>query len=50
LAGQPGMAAFITHIKSRLEQMALDPETIYQLMGGNIARRLAFPPQQEERP
>ncbi|MEZ4589860.1 MAG: hypothetical protein R3D55_01760 [Chloroflexota bacterium] len=48
--GQPGMAAFITHIKSRLEQMALEPETIYQLMGGNIARRLAFSPQQEERP
>lgn len=48
--GAPGLAAFITHIKSRLEQMALEPETIYQLMGGNIAQRLAFSPQQEERP
>ncbi len=48
--GQPGMAAFITQVKSRLEQMALEPETIYQLMGGNVARRLAMPPQQEERP
>lgn len=48
--GQPGMAAFITQIKTRLEQMALDSETIYQLMGGNIAHRLAFSPQQEERP
>ena len=48
--GQPGMAAFITQVKTRLEQMALEPQTIYQLMGGNVARRLAVPLQQEERP
>ncbi len=48
--GQPGMAAFVTIVKARLQELAFNSHTIHQLMGENIARRLAIPSQQEERP
>ncbi len=41
LGGQPGLVAFITQIKARLESMALEEETIQRLLGGNILERLA---------
>jgi phosphotriesterase-related protein len=41
LGGQPGLVAFMTQIKARLESMALEEETIHSLLGGNILRRLA---------
>ncbi len=39
--GAPGMAAFLTAIKPRLEQMGVDQETIEYLLGGNVIRRLS---------
>ena len=50
LGGQPGMAAFLTQIQPRLVQLGLDINAINQLMGGNIAKRLAVLSQKEERP
>lgn len=44
-SGQPGMTAFITYIKARLETMGVPGKTIQALIGGNIARRLSFSPQ-----
>lgn len=44
LGGQPGLVAFITFIKPRLEQMGFDQPTIEMLLGGNITNRLAISP------
>jgi phosphotriesterase-related protein len=41
LGGQPGLVAFMTQIKARLESVALEEKTIHRLLGGNILRRLA---------
>ena len=41
LGGSPGPAAFLTQIKPRLDALGLDAGTLSNLMGGNIARRLA---------
>lgn len=41
LGGQPGLTAYVTQIQPRLQQMGLPQETIRQLLGGNIVRRLA---------
>ncbi|WP_420645062.1 phosphotriesterase family protein [Candidatus Leptofilum sp.] len=46
--GQPGMSAFMTHIQARLVQMGVDDTIIKQLMGGNIANRLAIPQHRKE--
>jgi len=42
--GQPGLAAFINGIRARLEETAVPVSIIQDLMGGNIARRLAIFP------
>ncbi len=42
LGGTPGLPAFITQIRARLEGLGAAPETIRALMGGNIAARLAL--------
>lgn len=39
---RPGLPAFITKIQPRLRKMGIDEETIKQLLGGNIVRRLAL--------
>lgn len=41
LGGQPGLVAFMTQIKARLESLALTEAAIHNLLGGNILRRLA---------
>jgi phosphotriesterase-related protein len=43
LGGKPGLTAFMTQIKIRLQDMGLETAIINQLMGENIARRLAIP-------
>jgi phosphotriesterase-related protein len=40
--GGPGIAGFVTVIKTRLEEMALGSEIISDMLGGNIARGLAI--------
>jgi 5-phospho-D-xylono-1,4-lactonase len=47
LGGQPGLTAFITSIKNRLQQLEFERTIINQLMGGNIAKRLAVSPKKE---
>ncbi len=39
----PGLTAFFTQIRARLETLGVAPAAIRDLMGGNIAARLAFP-------
>ena len=39
--GGPGPAAFVTQVKSNLENLELEPELVQQLVGGNIAARLS---------
>jgi phosphotriesterase-related protein len=41
LGGKPGPVAFLSQIKSDLEATGLNPGVVQQLMGGNIAARLA---------
>lgn len=41
--GEPGLAAFLTTIKPRLQEMEISEELIKQLLGGNIIRRLQLP-------
>ncbi len=41
LGGDPGLTGFLTRIPSRLEQMGVGRESVRQLVGGNIAHRLA---------
>lgn len=41
LGGGPGPVVFLSQIKSDLEAIGLDPGVVQQLMGGNIAARLA---------
>jgi phosphotriesterase-related protein len=41
LGGEPGPVAFLSQIKSDLEAVGLNPGVVQQLMGGNIAARLA---------
>ena len=41
LGGQPGLVAFMTQIKARLESLELEENTIHHLLGGNILERLA---------
>ena len=50
MGGQPGLTAFMTQIRARLARMDLPETTIADLMGGNIARRLAIPPKKESNP
>lgn len=40
--GAPGLAAFLTTIKPRLEELEVDEASIKHLLGGNIIRRLAI--------
>lgn len=40
--GGPGLTAFFTHIKKRLESVGIESAVIDNLMGGNIASRLAI--------
>jgi phosphotriesterase-related protein len=40
--GSPGIGSFVTVVKTRLEQMAFDSNSIFDMLGGNIARRLAI--------
>ncbi|MCA9875587.1 MAG: hypothetical protein KC441_18075 [Anaerolineales bacterium] len=47
MGGQPGLAAFVTQIRSRLAKMELAAATVNNLTGGNIARRLAVPHKKE---
>ena len=41
LGGQPGLTAFFSQIKNRLERMELEEQAIQKLLGGNIINRLA---------
>jgi predicted metal-dependent phosphotriesterase family hydrolase len=41
IGGGPGMAGFAEGIHARLDEMRLGASSIHQLMGGNIANRLA---------
>ncbi|KAA3644706.1 MAG: hypothetical protein DWQ07_14945 [Chloroflexi bacterium] len=41
VGGGPGIAAFVTDVKQRLEELAYSEEYIQAMMGGNIANRLA---------
>jgi hypothetical protein len=40
----PGLAGFVTVVRSRLKSMEIPLPTIDRLTGGNIAERLARPP------
>lgn len=40
--GNPGIGSFVTIVKMRLEEMAFNTESIFSMLGGNIARRLAI--------
>jgi 5-phospho-D-xylono-1,4-lactonase len=40
-ANGPGLPGFATFIRSRLESIGAGPDTVAQLLGGNITRRLA---------
>lgn len=42
LGAGPGLTAFFTQIRARLEGLGIAPESIRALMGGNIAARLAL--------
>ncbi len=42
LGNGPGLTAFFTHIKARLQALGIEPGSIQDLMGGNIANRLAL--------
>jgi 5-phospho-D-xylono-1,4-lactonase len=47
LGGGPGLTAFLTQIKVRLDRIGIDEMTVQALLGGNMAHRLARPLQAE---
>jgi phosphotriesterase-related protein len=43
LGGGPGLAAFMTKIKTRLDELGMEAAMVQALLGGNMAARLARP-------